>query len=125
MIVDTNARTLFDEGHYVLGVSDVPVEEEINGTTFWRFKFKTSSGQDYEEFCPIWLCGPLLKALDFPEVKPGRFDVEPTSALHRVIEADVVHETIEKGNKKGQVVSRLKNIVARKANKLADDEIPF
>lgn len=127
MIVNTTQ--LFPEGRYKMMCIEIPSEELRNGMTFWRFKFETTlDGQraTYEEFLPVWLAGPMFKALGFPEVRPGSFDVEPTMALQRSIEGTVVHETIEKGNKAGQIVSRLKDMKPIAKEKTApQEEIPF
>lgn len=122
MIVNTNQ--LFPPGDYVLTCCDVPKEENIRGTTFWRFRFETKvegSSIIYEELCPIWLCGPLFKALQFKEVKPGSYDVEETKAMGRKLKGSIVHEEISSGAKKGTLVARLKNMTPMEA----DEDIPF
>lgn len=110
-----NCGELFPEGSYDLEVSGVPEKKERNGTIFWEFPFITElDGQPatYTEFLPIWLCGPMFKVLGFKEIRPKSYDVEPTLALGKRIRVILVHEEITSGNKKGQLVSRLKEMVA-------------
>lgn len=121
-----NTSQLFPEGNYEFEICNVPEKKDRNGVVFWEFQMKTElegSVASYNEFLPIWLCAPMFKALDYPEVRPGSFDVEPTMALGKRFKAKVIHEEIKSGNKAGQVVSRLKEIVPLPPKTAAD--IPF
>lgn len=115
MIVDTAG--LFPESKgIVLTCTGVPSERLTRGTVFWDFDFTTDlAGVEtpYRESVPIWLAGPIFKALGFKEVSPGRFDVDPPSAVNRRFKCDIVHETI-----KDKAYSRIKNTAP-------DDGIPF
>lgn len=117
MIVDTQG--LFPAGKdYVMTVSAVPEENNRKGYVFWDFTFDTEVEgikSTYQESFPIWLAGPIFKALQFKEVSLGRYEVEPTLALGRKIKGDVIHEEV-----KGTPRARLKNMVP-----MADSDIPF
>ncbi len=108
MIVDTAG--LFPEGKgYVMECSGIPAERVTRGTVFWDFDFTTEvEGVEtpYRESVPIWLTGPVFRALSFKEISPGRFDVEPTLAIGRRLRCDIVHETI-----KDKAYARMKNMV--------------
>lgn len=110
-----NTSQLFPEGRYKFTVDNVPEKKDRNGIYFWEFQLATEldgAPATYTEFLPIWLCAPIFKVLGYPEVRPGSFDVEPTKALGKQFEGVVAHEEIKSGNKQGQKVSRLKELVA-------------
>src|SRR3990167_11311586 len=90
---------LFPEGNgYVMEVTQIPEEISRGGYVFWKFVFTTKNdGEEltYVESCPIWLCGPMFKALQFPEKSLGRYDVEPALALGRRITCDIAHEDVK------------------------------
>jgi len=117
MIVDTAG--LFPEGKgYIMECVGVPAERLTRGTVFWDFDFATEldgAQTPYRESVPIWLAGPVFKALGFKEVGPGRFEVEPTEAPGRKFKCDVVHEVV-----KDKPYARMKNLAP-----LEDDSIPF
>lgn len=129
MIVDTMG--LFEAGTgYTFECSTVPEEITRKGYVFWQFNFETKSKDgrmilNYSESVPIWLCGPVFKALGFPEVSAGRFDVEPTLALGRSFKCDVVHEDVN-----GTARARMKNMIPvtseqPKLGKKEEEDIPF
>lgn len=108
MIVDTAG--LFPEGKgFIMECSGVPSERLTRGTVFWDFDFYTKVEEvdtPYRESVPIWLAGPVFKALGFKEVTPGRFDVEPTQAVGRKFKCDIVHEVV-----KDKPYARMKNMI--------------
>ena len=126
MIVDTS--NLFPAGTgYIMECSQIPSERVNRGTTFWDFEGKTEiEGVEasYRESFPIWLAGDLFKALQFKEVTPGRYDVEPTMAIGRKFKCDIVHVTI-----KDKPYARMKNMVpvpmTEAEMKRDEDGIPF
>lgn len=122
MIVDTAG--LFPEGKdFVMVCSGVPTERNTRGTIFWDFDFATElDGEQtsYRESVPIWLAGPVFKALGFKEVGPGRFDVEPTQAPGRKFKCDIVHEVV-----KDKPYARMKNMVLIADGSSQGDSIPF
>jgi hypothetical protein len=122
MIVDTAG--LFPEGKgFVMTCSGIPAERVTRGTVFWDFEFATElegSPASYRESVPIWLAGPVFKALGFKEVGPGRYDVEPTQAPTRKLKCDIVHEVV-----KDKPYARMKNMVAIAEGSSQDDQIPF
>lgn len=122
MIVDTAG--LFPEGKdLVMVCSGIPAERLTRGTVFWDFEFETElegAPASYRESVPIWLAGPLFKALGFKEVGPGRYDVEPTLAPGRKLKCDIVHEVV-----KDKPYARMKNMVAIAEGSSQDDQIPF
>lgn len=122
MIIDTAG--LFPEGKgFVMVCSGIPEERLTRGTTFWDFTFETEVEgvpSSYSESTPIWLAGPVFKALGFKEVGPGRFDVEPTQAPGRKFTCDIVHEVV-----KDRPYARMKNMVSIAEGSSKDDEIPF
>jgi hypothetical protein len=112
MIVDT-AGVFPETKRILLECSGVPEERNTRGTVFWDFSIKTEEGANYNESVPIWLAAPIFRAMQFKELTPGKFDVDPPSALGRKVICDIVHETI-----KDKVYARMKNITA-------DSGIPF
>ncbi len=101
--------------------ADIPIERSSKGYIFWDFAGTTKIGAEevtYRESFPIWLVGPLFKALGFKEVSPGKFDVEPTEALGRKFKCDIVHEEIN-----GKPYARMKNMIPIINEEEAD--IPF
>jgi hypothetical protein len=112
MILDTNGE-LFPEGRYTLRLSDVPSAEEVGQYLGWRFTFEadTEDGpRTYSERFMVWLMAPLMRALNYPEVKPGKFDFDPPKALGRSVVATIKHVTIEKGASAGKTVARMTEI---------------
>lgn len=122
MIVDTAG--LFPEGKgFVMECSGIPAERLTRGTVFWDFDFVTELEgvkMPYRESIPIWLTGPVFKALGFKEVGPGRFDVEPTEAPGRKFKCDIVHEMV-----KDKPYARMKNMTPIAEGSSQDDQIPF
>jgi hypothetical protein len=126
MIVDTAG--LFPESKgLIMECSGIPAERLTRGTVFWDFDFTTQIEGDsvpYRESVPIWLAGPVFKALGFKEVTPGRYDVEPTMAIGRKFKCDIVHETI-----KDKPYARMKNMVpiqgGLKPEDINEQGIPF
>jgi hypothetical protein len=122
MIVDTVG--LFQEGKgFVMECSEIPSERLTRGTVFWDFAFTTElEGEPatYRESIPVWLTGPIFKALGFKEVTVGRFDVEPTQAIGRKLKCDILHEIV-----KDKPYARMKNMVPIAEGSSKADEIPF
>jgi len=121
MIVNT--ASVFPEGEYIMTCSQVPAEVNRRGTLFWQFEFKTElEGEPatYSESCPIWLCGPLFKALGFKEVAPGSYDVIPPGALNKKIKGKIIHEKV-----KDQVYARFRDLTPMGSLPLTEDGIPF
>jgi len=122
MIVDTAG--LFPEGKgFTMECSGIPTERLTRGTTFWDFTFETELDgvpASYRESIPIWLSGPIFKALGFKEVGPGRYDVEPTQAPGRKFTCDIVHEVV-----KDKPYARMKNMAPIAEGSSKDDDIPF
>ena len=122
MIVDTAG--LFPEGKgFVMECTGIPAERLTRGTVFWDFEFTTElegAPASYRESVPIWLAGPVFKALGFKEVGPGRYDVEPTQAPSRKLKCDIVHEVV-----KEKPYARMKNMVAIAEGSSRNDSIPF
>lgn len=140
MIMDTTGE-LFPEGKYTFRVAEIPSEDEVKGYQAWQWTFETDTDEGprtYNERFMVWNLAPLMRALDFPEPKPGKFDWEPTEALGRSVEASIQHVTLDKGSSKGKVVARMTDIRIKSAkaalNKAAmqaqapvasGDDIPF
>lgn len=137
MMLDTNGE-MFPEGRYKFRVSDVPAAEEVGQYLGWRFNFEAETedgSRTYSERFMVWLMAPLMRALGFPEVKPGKFDWEPTEAMGRTITATIKHVTIEKGASAGKTVARMtemqpiekmaKGVKAAMAAQAPADDIPF
>ena len=112
MMLDTNGE-LFPKGRYIFRVADVPAMEEVGQYTGWRwiFEVETDEGtRSYSERFMVWLLAPLVRALDFKEVTPGRFEFEPTDALGRSVVARIEHVTLDKGKSAGKTVARMMDI---------------
>ena len=118
-IIDT-AQVFPETKGIVLTCSGVPSERNTRGTVFWDFDFKTEDGLTYHESVPIWLVGPVFKALQFKEVKPGSYDVEPTLSLGRKLKCDIANEDV-----KGKIYARIKNPIPIAEGSSRNDEIPF
>jgi len=127
MRLDTNGD-LFPQGTFHFKVIDVPQKGETKGGyAYYAFKFAANvDGEEmpYTERFMVWLMAPLCRALGFPEEEPGVFDFDASWCLGKEIEATIVHEKIEKGPSKGNVVARMKEILAvrQRATAGAQDE---
>lgn len=127
MIVDTAGLFPATKG-IILTCVGIPSNRLTRGTVFWDFDFvgKLEGVETpYRESVPIWLAGPVFKALGFPEVTPGRFDVEATKAVDRKFKCDIVHEVV-----KDKPYARMKNMVpvdvgGLQPEDLNAEEIPF
>ncbi len=127
MIVDTAGLFPQTKGIILTCVS-IPSERLTRGTVFWDFDFVgelEGAETPYRESVPIWLAGPIFKALGFPEVTPGRFDVEPMKAVNRQIVCDILYEVV-----KDKPYARIKNAKAvdqtgLKPEDLTAEGIPF
>lgn len=140
MILDTNGE-IFPEGTYTFRVAAVPFETEVGKYLAWQWSFETpidGALRVYNERFMVWLLAPLLRALGFKELTPGRFDFEATEALSRSVVATIKHQTLEKGASAGKTVARMVDIkpvggkasanraaVAAQAPAAKDDDIPF
>jgi hypothetical protein len=121
--VIVNTAGLFPAGKgFVMECAGIPTERVARGTVFWDFDFTTLLEDEettYRESVPIWLAGPVFKALGFKEVSPGRFDVEPTQAPGRKFTCDIVHEVV-----KDKPYARMRNMVPM-GQDASKDDIPF
>lgn len=122
MIVDTAG--LFPETKgIVLVCNSIPSERVTKGTVFWNFAFTAEiegGTTTYTESVPLWLTGPVFRALQFKEVTAGRYDVDPPSAVGRKIKCDIVHEIV-----KDKPYARMKNMIPIAEGSSKNDEIPF
>jgi len=139
MMLDTNGE-IFPQGCFTFRVSDVPTPEDVKGYSAWRWTFEaeTSDGvRTYSERFMVWTLAPLLRALGFKELTPGKFDFEATEAMGRSVVAEIKHVTLDKGASAGKTVARMMDIQPMskmsKENKAAlaaqapagDEDIPF
>jgi len=106
MMLDTNGE-IFPEGKYSFRVAEVPEEVDVKGYVAWQWVFEADTDEGpmpYRERFMVWLLAPLLRALKFKEIAPGKFDFEPTAALNREVTGTIKHVTLEKS---GKTVARL------------------
>ncbi len=108
-ILDTNGE-IFPEGKYTFCVADVPTQVDVKGYVAWQWSFDTETDDGpttYNERFMVWLLAPLVRALGFAELVPGKFDFEPAAALGRSVTATIKHVTLEKT---GKTVARMTEI---------------
>jgi len=132
MPIINTAGELLAQGRYIFRVAEVPEAGSTkDGYDFWQFRFEVSvDGQTvpYNERFMIFQIAPLLRALETPEPAPGKFDFEPTMALGKLVQATLVHEVLDRGPRKGEIVARMRDIHPAPSTAKAPapaDEIPF
>lgn len=113
MRIDTRGNIFPECTDVVFEVSNVPEQGSWpSGGSYWKFEFKANiKGEikDYSENFGGGFLGPILKALEFQELKeePGVFDFEPTLALGRTIKVSIKHEVAKKGKSAGKTFARM------------------
>ena len=111
--VDTNSG--IPTGGYTCTVVEEPKKVRMGKTVGYEFSFSAinKNGERYthKEKFPVFLVGPLLKALGCEEVSPGNFKLVTEDVADKVVAGEIVYEKYE-----GREYPKLKNIT---------EEIPF
>jgi hypothetical protein len=127
--VDTRGNAV-GPGKWTMVVSETPISGDWGpGKNYYEFKFKVyvspGSKLPYSERFPVWLCGPLLRALGCNEVETGIFEWDKEAVVGVKFDGEIV---IEKG-KDGKDYRKLRNPVAiagfPKDTEIGDSVVPF
>jgi len=117
MLERTETNTGLKVGKHVFTVSDVPVKKRFeSGSVVYEFVFEVKDGDKlitHKERIPVWLSGPILKALGAKEIEPGVFEWEKEETVGKMITADIV---MEPNPKDGKSYRRMKNF---------EEKVPF
>ncbi len=95
-IINTNSG--IEAGKWIFTVIEEPKKIHMgkNNTTGYEFKFSAINTEgmraEHKEKFPVFLVGPLFKALGCEEVSTGKFKFDPTNMADRVVSAEIIYE---------------------------------